>query len=122
DVSEISCYDVLAGGGDVGFWFGGNVVSNVVNVRLYGCNARNARKGVVTAGCPFTWYGGTAQHNSEWDFWLSGPNTAPVVIDGVRSESSGGFYCNFGSTQFAQPVSIRSCYVAAWTRPDGLVL
>jgi hypothetical protein len=122
DVSEIGFHDCVGEATEAAFLLGNGSSANVLNVRMFGCGARESRYGVKVMGCPFAWYGGTAQHNSEADFYVWTPNTAPIVIDGVRSEHSRRFFFWASGNTYAMPVSIRGCHVSAWTAPDGIVV
>jgi len=91
DVAEVSLSRCMMDSATTaGIQLGNGLSSGVVNHRMWACVVVRCGVGVSSRGSAFCWRDGTAEWNGI-DFGLSVPNTAPVVIDGVRSEHSGGF-------------------------------
>lgn len=120
DTSEISVFGArVSGASGAGFKLGGVSTPNVLNFRFYGCDSRNNAYGVDIGGSGLTWIGGTTQWNTSADFKLTNPGSAPIRIQGIRSENSKRFWeCESYGTD-ASSVHISDVHLRAPTDAAG---
>lgn len=123
DTSEVMLTNVrVAGATEAGIKCGTGTTNNVLNVRCYSCDVRGCLYGVELAGAGLIWVGGTSQGNTGADFKMTSPGTAPVLIEGIRSEGSKRFWeCN-GNFTSASNVTLSSINVRSFTDAGGVVL
>jgi len=123
DVAETVLVRCIAWGFDnAGFIFGNGTTGNVLDISAYGCESSLNGIGVKMQSVPIKWYGGTALQNTIADFQMTGVNTAPTVIDGVRSEGSKRFWDAPLGDWSSYPVSLSNIVVSTFTDVGGVAI
>lgn len=121
DVSEVNLIGNRAQACTVaGFSVGNGTPGNVLNVRGWGNVATDTVIGLLMSGGNATWRDSTMQHNTDADVVLASPTTAPIVIDGCRSELSRRFWRCTGSGTAARTITIANVACESFTDTDGV--
>ena len=125
DLSEVRLFSCFVSGSGVieaGYRLGDGTSGNVLDIALYGCFAGLGKYGVLMDGAVASFYGMGFAQNSEANFKLGTPNNHPIVISGVRSESSKQLWEYTGNGTFGACIAFQGVVIGSYTNPTGVVV